>query len=129
MSSIGTVGEKLKSDNFYNSLFLNFIDQNLWLSTFFRTDWGPFNRSARLMTVYFSISLISLGNVLFPSQSLKTIQIGPIQFSPALIYISFIQGIIVAIPVYLMKTAFSKTVPFSMTKYDFYDLHSSALLR
>ena len=72
-------------EHFYQALILNLIEQNLWVSVIFKNGWSSFNRSARLTTAIFAISMISLGNVMFRVDNLNFVQIGPVQFSPRIV--------------------------------------------
>ena len=59
---------KLSLDAYYQSLMTNLVDENLWISVFFKNGWTPFNRSARITTAVFAMSLISLGNMMWYKQ-------------------------------------------------------------
>ena len=87
--------------------------KNLWISVFFKSGWSSFNRTARLTTAVLAISLISLGNMMWYRQDsqVDAIQIGPVQFSVASIYISLMQGIVAGVPTIGFIMLFSKTAP------------------
>jgi len=64
-------GEKEKPKNknsnqyFYEKLLLNLVQQNPWLSVFYKFGWSSFNRTARLTSIVFASSLVSIGNVIW----------------------------------------------------------------
>ena len=55
-------------DSYYQSLMTNLVDENLWISVFLKNGWTPFNRSARITTAVFAMSLVSLGNMMWYKQ-------------------------------------------------------------
>ena len=64
-------GEKEKQKNqnsnrnLYERLLLNLVQQNPWLSVFYKFGWSSFNRTARLTSIVFASSLVSIGNVIW----------------------------------------------------------------
>ena len=64
-------GEKEKPKNqnskhkFYEKFILNLVQQNPWLSVFYKFGWSSFNRTARLTSIVFASSLVSIGNVIW----------------------------------------------------------------
>ena len=64
-------GEKEKpknqnsKQNFHGKLLLNLVQQNPWLSVFYKFGWSSFNRTARLTSIVFASSLVSIGNVIW----------------------------------------------------------------
>ena len=84
--SISVKAPAQDNEHFYQALILSLIEENLWVSVIFKNGWTSFNRSARLTTAIFAISMISLGNVIFKIDDLNFVQIGPVQFSPRSVF-------------------------------------------
>ena len=84
---------------FYDSLLLSLIEKNLWISVLTKPAWSSFTRSTRLTVLVMAMSLIALSNMMWYGQetNLNTLEIGPIQFSPSMVYISIVQATLVAL--------------------------------
>ena len=105
---------------FYDSLLLSLIEKNLWISVLTKPAWSSFTRSTRLTVLVMAMSLIALSNMMWYGQetNLNTLEIGPIQFSPSMVYISIVQATLVALPIIVFVKLFENTSPMSLSWYN-----------
>ena len=120
------------AEQFYRELILNLINENFWVSLIFKHGWSSFNRSARLLAVLFTMSLISAGNTFLSCSKYRKcipetpIQIGPVQFSVRQFYLAISQALVVTIPVGGLMMLMNFTVPLSLTNYKYSNYWNSS---
>ena len=95
----------------------NFFVDTLWFSIFLNHPWSFCNRSARIALATMAVSVASVSNLMwYKNEKGPQIEIGPLRFSPAILFNNFITAMMTAIPTFFFTIIFNNTAPKAIRK-------------
>lgn len=114
MDLIQQKSRKIRSSPF-TYLKRNFFLDTLWLSIFVNHPWSFCNRSARITLATMTVSMAAVSNLMFYKDEIgPQVEIGPLRFSPSILYVNFITSIMTAVPAFIFTIVFNNTAPKSL---------------